>query len=779
MSKGKRILAIMLAGALAVGTLGGCGQSEHKKEDSTQKAESIQESDNTPLVIAERGITQNFSPFFAETQGDRNVSDLTSAYLLGKDRNGEYVLQGIEGETRNYNHTDYPYWGISDCAVKKGKNGNVSYTFTLRDGVLFSDGTPLTADDLIFTMYVYLDPAYDGPVELNQLPITGLKEYIGNSYKVCNLMLQRGESNENFDQYSKKKQKKFFKTYWPKAKKEFISDILAHYGTKSIAKAMIALGYAYKDDETGVVTATYSYKRWTMKEDDKPTTTDFWDELKLNSAYGNDIESMSDALVQTGIVREGVFEHLPEYYRKTIDIGEKNYKYIKGIKKVDDRTVKVTLSEYDSTALQKLAIPVEPLHYYGNTDAYNYKKHSFGFEKGDLSSMKKLSSQPMGAGPYVYVGYSDDAAYLEANPYYWKGAPSISMVRVMAMSESDMAYSLVEGAADIAEPSISREDLDQIRKINSNGSENGDIITTTFTDYNAFGYVGFNAQKVRVGVNGLSKESVYLRRAIATVLAFYRFSSVHDYYGDTAKLIDYGISSDAWASFKKWETDYEEAYRTDINGKLIYTSDMTYSERKAAVLKASLDYFEAAGYTVKKGKIKEAPAGASREYELMITGYGSGDHPSFALVTDAAKALKKIGFKLKITDVSDSSDMFMACQSGNVDMWVAAWPAEDDLDSFMYTLYHSKGGSAYMFSLYSRDMDDVVDKIKKTSDQEKRRKYYRKCLQYLSYYTVEVPTYQRQNCILFSTQRIDTDTLPADQTSNYNWRDEIATIRMR
>ncbi len=48
------------------------------------------------------------------------------------------------------------------------KSWNVSpdgrnYTLTLREGLRFSDGAPLTADDVVFTFRVYLDPAVRSP----------------------------------------------------------------------------------------------------------------------------------------------------------------------------------------------------------------------------------------------------------------------------------------------------------------------------------------------------------------------------------------------------------------------------------------------------------------------------------------------------------------------------------------------------------------------------------------------------------------------------------------
>ena len=70
-------------------------------------------------------------------------------------------LQWYRGETHEYNGTDYTYTGLSDVTVTEGEDETV-YNFKLREGVTFSDGEPLTADDLIFTYYVLSDTDYDG-----------------------------------------------------------------------------------------------------------------------------------------------------------------------------------------------------------------------------------------------------------------------------------------------------------------------------------------------------------------------------------------------------------------------------------------------------------------------------------------------------------------------------------------------------------------------------------------------------------------------------------------
>lgn len=776
MDRTRRILAFHICIILIAGLLGGCASGNGdgtETEQETQLTETAEQVNNTPLVAACGSLSENFSEFFAETSGDRAAADLTAVYLLGRDRAGEYVLNGKSGETRKYNGTSYDYTGIADCGITDNDDGSVSYRFSLRRGVAFSDGKPLTADDVIFSMYVYLDSSYDGNAELNTLPIAGLEDYTGATERLYRLILERGADNTDFDLYTKKTQKKFFKKDWPKAKKQFIRNIMAHYHTKSVAKAMCALGYAY-EEEDGRITGMYTRVHWSMEDGDKPTENDFWDEL----VYNSNLDIASENLVKNRIVEKGVYDLLPDKYQKAVETGGATARSIEGIKKKGKYTVEVTLAKADPTALEKLAIPVQPLHYYGDTSLYNYKKKKYGFQKGDLSGVKEKSSAPLGAGPYVYEGYSNGVVYFTANETFYKGAPRIPVVQLMEMSESDMAYEIVEGVVDIAEPSITKADLEQLRKVNSNGSENGDMISTIFTDYAAYGYIGINAQKVCVGGQPRSAESMYLRRAIATVLSYYRYGSVHDYYGDTAKLIQYPIADSSWVSPKEWEKGYIEAYKQKMDGSPIYTTRMTKAERKQAVLDAALDYFEAAGYTVEDGKLREAPEGASLTYGVMVTGYGKKDHPAYNILENASKALSSIGLKLKIEDVKDSSEMFTECQAGNAQLWCAAWPTQDDPDSYMYSLHHSKGGSSYMYGIFSDEMDEMILQAAEASDPKVRKEIYRNCLKLVQTYVIEVPTYQRQNCILYSTKRVNADSLTADQTSHYNWRDEIHLLQM-
>ena len=147
MKNTKQAIALATAAALSVSLLAGCGgaasstASETSGSTSTSATEASTTSDGT-LVIADTGFESKFSPFFANSSADQHVNDLTQIALLGSDRKGEMVLKGIEGETREYNGTDYTYYGPADCTVTENADGTVTYDLTMRDDLVFSDGTP-------------------------------------------------------------------------------------------------------------------------------------------------------------------------------------------------------------------------------------------------------------------------------------------------------------------------------------------------------------------------------------------------------------------------------------------------------------------------------------------------------------------------------------------------------------------------------------------------------------------------------------------------------------
>ena len=284
-----------------------------------------------------------------------------------------------------------------------------------------------------------------------------------------------------------------------------------------------------------------------------------------------------------------------------------------------------------------------------------------------------------------------------------------------------------------------------------------------------------SADNVKVGSDPASDASKDLRKAIATVIAVYRDEGIDSYYGDTASVINYPISSTSWAAPQVTDDGYQVAYSVDVDGNPIYTDGMSSQERYDAALQAALGYFEAAGYTVENGKLTAAPDGAKLEYQVNIGGNGSGDHPSFLMLKNASDALATIGFTLSINDITEAADLYQSYQSGVAELWAAAWGATPDPD--MYQIYHSQGSTNY-YKINDSELDDLIIAARQSTDQTYRKGLYKAAMEIVMDWAVEIPIYQRSECYIFSTERVNISTLTPDMTPYWNWMSEVETLEM-
>ncbi|MBP5608282.1 MAG: ABC transporter substrate-binding protein [Lachnospiraceae bacterium] len=795
MMKKKRVLALLMASVMIMST--GCEGKQPAVETAETPTEAAPEDtgdsekpDDTPapapvsdvpVVIAADDFSEKFCSLFAASVPDQNVADFTVVTLLKNDRVGDIIYHGIEGETKNYNGTDYTYYGIADCDVTENADGTVNYDFRLRDDVLFSDGEKLTADDAIFTYYVLCDPSYDGGSSLYALPIHGLEEYRSGVQTLLALILEGGEDNTDFTYYTEDQQKAFFEKDLPAAGEQFCQSIADYclangYVTGiekidacDIANGMVNWGFANISESDGVI-GSVTGTEWTLEGSDVPTAADYFAEMM--AAYDNDVMTLSD----TEKAESPITDFLPDVYKNGIETGE-SAPNISGIVKTGDYSFSVTLDKVDATAIYQLGTYVTPMHYYGNKADYDYDNNKFGFTKGDLSSVRSKMTKPLGAGPFIFDKYENKTVYMKPNPNYFLGKPNVSELQFRVTLDPDKEPGVAQGTLDISDPSASKERLEQVRKENSNGQLSGDKIVTSLVDVLGYGYIGMNAENVCVGGDPGSEESKNLRKAIATVLSVYRDVVIDSYYGDAASVINYPISNTSWAAPQPSDPDYAVAFSTDVDGNPIYSDGMSEDDRYAAALNAALGFFEAAGYTVKDGKLTAAPAGAKLTYEVLVGGAGQGDHPSFGILTAASEALATIGFDLKINDLTDSSILWSSTEGGTAELWCAAWQATIDPD--MFQVYHSEGGSAYMYRIYNKELDEMIMDARSSTNQQYRKAIYKECLDFIVDYAVEIPIYQRQDCNLFSAERIDVNTIMKDQTTFYQYANEIQTLMMK
>lgn len=758
----KRLLSMLLACTMVVGLLSGCGGASTDSATETESTESAEtaettktEGGDTPLVVGYAPFSSKFSPFFHETAYDQDATIMTQVALMDNDRQGAMIYNGIEGETNNYNGSDYTYTGISDVVVTENEDGTVYYDIKLREDVKFSDGEILNADDVIFTMYVLCDPTYDGQTSLYAQPIEGLEAYRAGIDVRYKLIAAAGNGGYEANDFYTEEQYNNFWNAFNETGEAFAQEIV---------DTCIAAGYG-----TDVATSAAAWGFADLAAD--ATAADFFNAIAEKYAY--DIKAI-DAETAGMEFSTTVLEKAGADMSEAVQTGD-SAENITGIQKIDDFNLRVVMTEVDATSIYQLAIEVAPMHYYGDASLYDYDNNSFGFPKGDLSLIRSKTTQPMGAGPYKFIKFENGVINYEANEYYYKGEPKTKYLNFIETQEADKLNGVITGTVDITDPSFDKDTVAAIEKANG-GELNGSAITVSTVDNLGYGYIGMNAEVMSVGGQKDSEASKNLRKAFGTIFSVYRNVSIDSYYGDLAAVINYPISNTSWAAPQSTDEGYKIAFSTDVNGNDIYTSDMDDEAKYAAAKEAALGYFEAAGYTVADGKVTAAPEGAEMEYELLIPGDGAGDHPSFMICTLAKEALAELGINLIVTDLTQSTDLWTALEAGTCAMWAAAWGATIDPD--MFQIYHPEGGSNYMYDIDDAKLTQLIMDARATTDQSFRKLMYKECLDIIIDWAVEIPVYQRQNAIIFSTERVNMDTVTPDITTFYKWYAEIENIEL-
>ena len=816
----KRLCAIALVAAMSATAFASCsngGESSSTSTTSESTSTASESSETTgeggvPLVVAYDTFNQKFNPFFSTVQYDSDVASIACESLIGNDRSGAIIYNGIEGETHSYNGTDYTYKTLSDVTVDQGED-TTTYTIKLREGVKFADGEELTADDVIFSYYVYLDPTYDGSTTLYSEDIVGLNEYRTQTstevYEKYNTMFDYFQANGDAGEYGDEMLANYNQAVadtWKADLQATVDYVMQNYGAQvadympgftqeqleadeglQVAYGMLMWSFATYDEATQTLTATDSGATFDLANGSYPTIDDFYATANAKYPTAADYDNAGESAVGATVMADARENFISTYGSQDESMGDEGVPNISGIQKLDDYTVSVTTNGFSVTTIYNLGIRVAPMHYYGDESLYDYDNNMFGFEYGNLDKIRE-NLAPMGTGPYYFDRYENRTVYFNANENYWNGTPKISTMQWKETNESDKVASVGTGTADLANPSGSLATLDEVASYNSNGEANGDVLQTLSYDFLGYGYIGLNALNMKVGTSEDdigTEASRDLRKGFATLFAVYRDIANDSYYGDTAKVIQYSISDCSWAAPQPTDDGYEIAYSVDVDGNPIYTSDMTDEERFDAALQAAIGYFKAAGFTWDDATqtFTAAPEGAKLSYEVICPANGGEDHPAYLLCEYVRQALEKIGITLVINNPSDSNVIWNALDANTEEMWCAAWSAT--LDPDMYLTWHSKNvvgapgstGSNHAY-LIDPELDELIMEGRESSDQEYRKAIYKQCLDLIKDWGVEVPYYQRQEMYVVSAERVNVDTITPDVTPYWNWMNDIQNMEM-
>ncbi len=165
MKKQGKIVCIATAAVLALSGASvfvGCASQEADPEQR-------------PFVMAIQEPDRVFNPFFATSQYDSNILQWTQLSMFATDENGNLVC----GEDEACVVKDYTSWHTNE---ENGEDdtGYTYYQIAIKNGIKFSDGEPLTIKDVLFNLYVYLDPAYTGSATVYSTKFEGLEAYRTN-----------------------------------------------------------------------------------------------------------------------------------------------------------------------------------------------------------------------------------------------------------------------------------------------------------------------------------------------------------------------------------------------------------------------------------------------------------------------------------------------------------------------------------------------------------------------------------------------------------------------
>ena len=157
----KKLLALLLAGAMAF-SVAGCAQDEgvtnnNSSQSSTSSGEESSEESTRPteptgqLVI---GSTTDLESDFYDASYNNSATNYKLYDLLHglgtvvSDKEGAYV---------------YDPTVVKSHEEKENEDGTKTYTVTINDGLVWSDGTPITAKDYVFQLLLESSP------EMNQV----------------------------------------------------------------------------------------------------------------------------------------------------------------------------------------------------------------------------------------------------------------------------------------------------------------------------------------------------------------------------------------------------------------------------------------------------------------------------------------------------------------------------------------------------------------------------------------------------------------------------------
>ncbi len=722
-----------------------------------------------PLVVSTGTLDGKFSPFFATSAYDVDVDGLTQLGLLYYNKDGA-PSAGIDDPCYAY---DYSQEVSAD-------NSTSTYTFILKNGLVFSDGKPITAKDVLFSIYVLCDPLYDGSSTYYTMNIQGMKEYrlqtSADTLEMVDKIIEAGITKGDNDEMvintasgvTSEQQEKFW-SYLDKGGEKFaqeiinfvntnytsyIPDYLPPYTAEQVAgdtDLQAALGMAMwgfgEADGEGKFTdkSGNSYDLSTDTVDAKI----YW--ANILGAYGYDLSDAGINYEKAGDLT--IQDYVRQEYISSEGKVAGGVKSISGITSgkmicddgVEREYITVVIDGVDPTAIFKLGINVAPMHYY--TDGYSGELNENGVAletREFIDFLKTKNSRPLGAGPYVFQEYKDNVVTYTANDSFLLGSPKIKTFRFQEINLGAELDAVLTDTVHYSDPSASMTIINDIT------GKQGDYAKLDYilVDNDGYGYIGIQGQAI---------PEFDVREALAH--AFNVQLTVDNYYGELASVNYRTMTKILWA--------YPD------NPENMFPYDGTGETSKALFLKAGYIYDEAKNVMqYPKGHAKE---GTQVTYKFTLPA-DVADHPAGSIFVDAKEVLGKIGVKVDIENDQNLLNKLSTAYDSGLQVWAAAW-GSGGVDPDMFQIWYSdpaenqgtsaaRSGLYYLFQNGSEEektmlteLNQLIKAGRSTLDTEERKAIYKRALELSTGLAVEVPTYQRKNMYVYNSNVVKSSSL--------------------
>lgn len=859
----KGAIAAIMGGVMLFAV--GCKKDNGGHEDDGP-VEKTHNTEERVLQLSTLALDGNFNPFFYTSGNDGSMVSLTQLGMLTLDESGSLVYGEDQAcVTLDYKRTLLDASG--NPTANGSKDGFTDYEFIIKNGIKFSDGHDLTIKDVLFTLYVYLDPAYTGSSTIYSTDIVGLTKYRTQNEETAsdsalesqftaagvsrvNDILKWIKDSDTMVEWPdegtqlakdidtvKRLFKEEVESDWTAVSSSFPASYEDSFSFTEIWQAYLynegIITTQTRTAPNGAVVPIYDDKNGNGEKDDgelyyttldapygttdtpeaqgiieeiKAATT----EAKINeyiATHSNSTREYALLQLQKEYCTKKVYDSLAADKSTVADIlnywatgsnvitefaNDARKEYFDGLKdengklkinSIDGITtyktstdfkggslgeqhdvLKIRINGIDPKAEFNFAFSVVPLHYYSGTyNGVNYVTDfngvdNFGVATADSDFFKDVlkatgkNGLPLGAGPYK-ASNSNGTPESSRENFYTNG--------VVYFMRNDNFHTVGDGINDAKIKYINYKELtdDRIMEALQTQAIDFGMPNATAANVNLASQSSFLSQQHYrtggygyVGVNPKFFPEYPVRQAIMKALDTSRTAA---YYEGLAEVVYRPMSTTSWA-YPKGVGEHKSIAYTTVDQEI-------------------RDLVESAGYGLEGGiytkktdmdDMANAPIGTKLEFPFTIAG-NVQDHPAMQMFRLASQRLNNIGFK---TLVKTDAQALRKMNTGNLEVWAAAW--QSALDPDPYQIYHkdSKATSpnnwnypqilsdpgkwSYEYGIIDR-LSGLIEEGRETLVEDRRIEVYAQCLDLIMELAVELPTYQRDDLCVYNNTVID------------------------